>query len=357
MSCRGPRRADDNARDPEDDHVDRARSRSRDRRAFTLIELLVVISIIGMLVGLLLPAVQAAREAARRMQCTNNLKQIALATHGYADVWTTLPRGAFLQRISAGSGLYDSDGAPYVSGGVFLGLLPYLEQRPLYDAMNFHVNIFTAINATVSATGIATLWCPSDSGTSDPQILPDGNFYDPGPFTMYYTSYAGNFGTWHMELDSAVQRPAERAVQLPMARSGWPPSPTGSSNTIAFGEHARAILAPADQLCYHWWASGYVSDTLFITLYPMNPQKSTPNLDRTSSTRYWHGGIEPAPGRLQLRVPGWLGPVPQGDDRLLEDRPGHRVAPRHLLRFDRSRPRRPADAVRGLPGPLDPQRR
>ena len=172
-----------------------------------------VISIIGVLVGLLLPAVQAAREAARRIQCTNNLKQIALATHGYVDVWATLPRGGFLQRISAGSGLYDSAGNPYLSGGVFLGLLPYLEQRPLYDAMNFQVNIFTAINATVSATGIATLWCPSDSGTSDPQTVPDGSFYDPGPFTMYYTSYAGNFGTWHMGWTSAVQRPAERALQ------------------------------------------------------------------------------------------------------------------------------------------------
>ena len=125
-------------------------------------------------------------------------------------------------------------------------------------------------------------------------------------------------------VESAVQRPAERALQLRGAVRTASVT-DGLSNTIAFGEHARAVLAPADQLCDHWWASGYLSDTLLTTLYPMNPQKSTHD-PRRLRARVLAGGIEPAPGRLQLRVPGWLGPVPQGDDRLLEDRPGHRVA-------------------------------
>ena len=243
------------------------------QRGFTLIELLVVISIIGVLVGLLLPAVQAAREAARRMQCINNLKQIALATHSYVDLWTTLPRGGYLQRISAGSGLFDLAGTPYVSGGVFLGLLPYLDQRSVYDAMNFQVNIFTAINATVSATGIATFWCPSDSGVGDAQSVPDGSFYDAGPFTMYYTSYAGNFGTWSMgwtpqyndRLNGLFN--ADGAVRIVSVTDGL-------SNTIAFGEHARAIIPAADLLCYHWWTSGFLEDTLFVSFYPINPQRT-----------------------------------------------------------------------------------
>ena len=245
--------------------------RTRRKDGFTLIELLVAITIIGLLVALLLPAVQAAREAARRIGCSNNLKQIALAALNYESVWSILPRGGFLQSPAAGVGPVNPDGSLNVSGNLFLSLLPHLEQRALFNAMNFDVNLFTAINATVSATGVNTLWCPSDPGVGDPRTVPDGSFYDPGPFTMQYSSYSGCMGTWWMlpKNNSRMNGPYLGEGAIPLASIT-----DGLSQTIALGEHTRAILGPDDQLEYHWWASGLFGDTLFISLYPMNPQRT-----------------------------------------------------------------------------------
>src|SRR5687767_16023581 len=97
--------------------------RSIHRGAFTLVELLVVIAIIGVMVALLLPAVQAAREAARRMQCSNHLKQIALAAHNYHDSQNFLPPGSTSPTLSGSSG--------------FAAILPYLEANNAYTLYNF----------------------------------------------------------------------------------------------------------------------------------------------------------------------------------------------------------------------------
>ncbi|MCP4788031.1 MAG: DUF1559 domain-containing protein [Fuerstiella sp.] len=106
-------------------------SRPRLRRAFTLIELLVVIAIIAILIALLLPAVQQAREAARRTQCKNNLKQIGLALHNYADVASgTLPAGAYWNNRGTGN-------VRYQQGSMLAHILPYIDQAPMYLQIPF----------------------------------------------------------------------------------------------------------------------------------------------------------------------------------------------------------------------------
>src|SRR5690349_7158372 len=99
------------------------------RRGFTLIELLVVIAIIAVLIALLLPAVQAAREAARRIQCTNNLKQIGIAVHNYHDAVGALPLAAAITF---------KGGNPIFSGwGITARILPYMEGQAKFNACNF----------------------------------------------------------------------------------------------------------------------------------------------------------------------------------------------------------------------------
>src|SRR5260370_23841160 len=106
---------------------------ARRMRAFTLIELLVVIAIIAVLIGLLLPAVQKVREAANRTTCTNNLKQIALATHNCQDAYGNLPPivGPYPTLTSNG---YKADGSTQKGVGTpLIFLLPFMEQKNLWD--------------------------------------------------------------------------------------------------------------------------------------------------------------------------------------------------------------------------------
>jgi prepilin-type N-terminal cleavage/methylation domain-containing protein/prepilin-type processing-associated H-X9-DG protein len=132
------------------------------RRGFTLIELLVVIAIIAVLIALLLPAVQAAREAARRAQCVNNLRQLGLALHNYQSAVGCFPPGSGMQPKD-GSGEYTAGWTEWSSQAM---LLPYLEQRPLHDSINFSMvggfDLGGSVNATAWNTRVASFLCPSD---------------------------------------------------------------------------------------------------------------------------------------------------------------------------------------------------
>src|SRR5262249_39363554 len=133
--------------------------KSHRRSGFTLIELLVVIAIIGILIALLLPAVQTAREAARRMQCTNNLKQIGLALHNYHDTVRAFPMGR-------------DGGSSSVQGRI----RPYTEQTSLFDAINFSVGWNTPPNTSVQAANVSAFLCPSDSLTDLPAGWAGNNY-------------------------------------------------------------------------------------------------------------------------------------------------------------------------------------
>src|SRR4051794_7272828 len=156
---------------------------------FTLIELLVVIAIIAVLIALLLPAVQAAREAARRAQCTNNLKQLALAVMNYEGVNSAFPAQSMLST----TGQYTGDLAG-LSISWIPPLLQFTEQQALFNALNFSVDVVitgstSAANITVAATNVGTLICPSDNLQPQQLRLITGS-------TLYYgtTNYCGNYG-------------------------------------------------------------------------------------------------------------------------------------------------------------------
>jgi prepilin-type N-terminal cleavage/methylation domain-containing protein len=110
----------------------------RGKRAFTLVELLVVIAIIGVLVALLLPAVQAAREAARRAQCSNNLKQMALAMLNYEDTYKCLPPGRTGCDGATGNQCTGfTTGAGTLGWSAFVSTLPFLEQSALSNKIDY----------------------------------------------------------------------------------------------------------------------------------------------------------------------------------------------------------------------------
>jgi prepilin-type N-terminal cleavage/methylation domain-containing protein/prepilin-type processing-associated H-X9-DG protein len=267
----------------------------RQIRGFTLIELLVVIAIIAVLISLLLPAVQSAREAARRAQCTNNLKQMALAANNYESANTTFPGGSY----SGLNGFNPPHWATYPENfSCFVRMLPYFEQGAMANAINFNLMSADVANLTVGGIRVASLICPSDvsnetitlppTRTSSAGVVPGWSFnlidsgadavfpLPPGTWQQAFSSYGGNAGTFTFGYSNLMPTSVlgnfngviynDSSVKISAITDG-------TSNTFLFGEHSKGLLLrldPGYAISDNAWNSGRWYDSLFATLYPLN---------------------------------------------------------------------------------------
>ncbi|WP_459558318.1 DUF1559 family PulG-like putative transporter [Lacunimicrobium album] len=188
-------------------------------KGFTLIELLVVIAIIATLVAILLPAVQQAREAARRSSCKNNMKQLGIALHNYADVYGYLPPSASINNSLTATG---NNG----SWGVHGRILPFIEQGNLADG----IDLTQAWDNQMAIDGIKVpvFACPSDPKSE--------TMRDPGSGRpkLYPNNYGFNFGTWFV-YDPETGRGGD-GLFYPNAKLTFRDATDGSSNTLLAAE-------------------------------------------------------------------------------------------------------------------------
>lgn len=211
------------------------------RAGFTLVELLVVIAIIGVMVGLLLPAVQAAREAARRMQCSNNLKQLGLAAHNFESSFKYFPptQHTKVYTETDGTRVTRTSDAPFQ-----VAMMPYFEQGSKYDLFNLDYNtnsdapLHTSIpanpgvNAAARATDVPTFLCPSD---------PSSNDYFGAGRQSYHGSIGGAAYRGGTRLDGIFAKPYPASGDV-MKGPTMAEITDGTSNTAMFAEVMRGTL-------------------------------------------------------------------------------------------------------------------
>ncbi len=240
---------------------------------FSLVELLVVIAMIGVLISLLLPAVQAAREAARRIQCTNNLKQIGLATLSYESVHGVLPRSGRLATDEL-TFVSSENEVVYAASNHQQGtqiswaveILPYVEQQNLYDAFDLTQTAFEQASEA-QATFVTGYLCPSDQAY--------GRYFVDEELTLGKRFAKGNYAAYvspfHIDLQ-LLYPGAIIATGQPISRVE-----DGSSQTIAFSE-VRTLEVEQDERgawVLPWAGSSVLSFDMHHKCSPLDGQSRT----------------------------------------------------------------------------------
>ncbi|MFO0958556.1 MAG: DUF1559 domain-containing protein [Isosphaeraceae bacterium] len=247
------------------------------RRGFTLIELLVVIAIIGVLIALLLPAVQQAREAARRIQCTNNLKQLGIALHNYHDTHSALPPG-YIYRL----------GYPVGGFGWASMILPQLEQGAIHASINFSLAAWTSANSTACASRLGSFQCPTDYTTTRGYLERDG-------FRYAHSSYVGSFGPGDMDATPEDRR----GLFSRNSRTTFADVTDGLSQTLMAGERTNAVYVTVIGSSDHFdletvWPGAIkeepVDDHAHTTLFQALSFINSPGFDDLQSMSFHPGG-------------------------------------------------------------------
>ncbi len=231
----------------------------RSRSGFTLIELLVVIAIIAILIGLLLPAVQKVRDAASRMSCSNNVKQICLAMHGYHDVNMQLPPG-LPNGFSANGFPYGGKNSDRSCWAYYI--LPYLEQNAVYNQASAYINQPAPSGYTLqqpfAKVVMKSFVCPSDNNS--PNVSALGQGFHTNYVACHGNGYATPGDTGGFDLTGLFYGRSKVKLQS---------ISDGSSNTVAVSELIVGQDTSQHQIRGRMWNAIHAG-TLFSTIYPPN---------------------------------------------------------------------------------------